>query len=103
MSASPSPPPSAESIATVEHALFCFDVLSAHLSPASTPRTASPAPQFANATDDYAVFVTWNTLRPGREPRLRGCIGNFTPRELGEQLREYALIACVVEHVPGTA
>lgn len=89
--------PPAGSIATAEHALFCFDVLSAHLTPTSTPRSASskPKPQFLNADDDYAVFVTWNTLRPGKEPRLRGCIGNFTPRELGEQLREYAVIACV--------
>lgn len=98
MPASPSPS-AAESIATAEHALFCFDVLSARLSPASTPRSVSPAPQFANAGDDYAVFVTWNTLRPGREPRLRGCIGNFTPRELGEQLREYAIVACVLAEV----
>lgn len=41
------------------------------------------------------LFVTWNTLpsRPGRSPRLRGCIGNFEPLSLHEGLAEYALIS----------
>lgn len=77
------------SIATPEHALFCFDVLAAHLH--NSP--AKPQPNFTNAGDPYAVFVTWDTLRKGREPSLRGCIGNFSPKELGEQLRSYAVVA----------
>lgn len=103
MSASPSSSSAAsEPIATPEHAHYCFDVLAAHLSPVSPPYAASspPEPRFANAADAYAVFVTWETLRAGREPRLRGCIGNFAPRELGSQLREYAIVACVPPSVP---
>lgn len=42
-----------------------------------------------------ALFVTWNTRssRPGRAPRLRGCIGNFEPMPLHEGIAEYALIS----------
>jgi AMMECR1 domain-containing protein len=50
-------------------------------------------------TDDSAIFVTWNTTRPGHEPRLRGCIGTFTPMPLAEGLKEYALIR-YVGHYP---
>ena len=47
---------------------------------------------------DSAIFVTWNTIRPGHgsEPRLRGCIGTFTPMPLAEGLKEYALIRYVI-------
>ena len=41
------------------------------------------------------LFVTWNTRssRPGRAPRLRGCIGTFEPLPIREGLAEYALIS----------
>lgn len=41
------------------------------------------------------LFVTWNTRpsRPGRSPRLRGCIGNFDPMPIRDGLAEYALIS----------
>lgn len=46
------------------------------------------------------LFVTWNTRssRPGRAPRLRGCIGNFDPLPLHEGLAEYALISAFRDH-----
>lgn len=39
------------------------------------------------------LFVTWNarSSRPGRPPRLRGCIGNFDPLPLHQGIAEYAL------------
>lgn len=41
------------------------------------------------------LFVTWNTRssRPGRSPRLRGCIGCFEALPLHEGLAEYAIIS----------
>jgi len=41
------------------------------------------------------LFVTWNTRssRPGRQPRLRGCIGTFEPHRIREGLEEYAIIS----------
>lgn len=39
------------------------------------------------------LFVTWNTRRPGRQPRLRGCIGNFEPMPLHDGLAQYALVS----------
>lgn len=41
------------------------------------------------------LFVTWDTRssRPGREPRLRGCIGTFEPIPLRDGLAQYALIS----------
>jgi AMMECR1 domain-containing protein len=55
-------------------------------------------------TDDSAIFVTWNTIRPGQsEPRLRGCIGTFTPMPLAEGLKEYALIRYVIFYLAYTS
>ncbi|KAG6881683.1 hypothetical protein C0992_000431, partial [Termitomyces sp. T32_za158] len=41
------------------------------------------------------LFVTWNTRssRPGRAPRLRGCIGSFEALPLWDGVAEYALIS----------
>jgi uncharacterized protein (TIGR00296 family) len=42
--------------------------------------------------------VTWNTCKPGRSPRLRGCIGTFTARPVRSGIAEYALIAALRDH-----
>jgi len=42
--------------------------------------------------DPYPLFVTWNI---GREKRLRGCIGTFSPMNLHAGLREYALTSAL--------
>ena len=39
------------------------------------------------------LFVTWNTIRNGRAPRLRGCIGSFQEHPLHDGIAEYALIS----------
>ncbi|KAJ7477063.1 alport syndrome [Mycena galericulata] len=80
-------------ICTAEHCFHAFDALYCALT------SASPiAPRFAD--DKYPLFVTWNTRpsRPGRAPRLRGCIGSFEPLSLHEGLQEFALISAFRDH-----
>lgn len=36
--------------------------------------------------------------RPGRSPRLRGCIGNFEAQPIREGLSEFALISAFNDH-----
>jgi len=63
---------------------FCFDVLDAHLK-------SRPGPRKPSFTDDaYPLFVTWKI---GRDQRLRGCIGTFSPSALHASLEEYALVS----------
>jgi len=66
---------------------YCFDVLYNHLNNSSHSLTA---PQFPNS--EYPLFVTWHI---GREKRLRGCIGTFSPLNLHDGLREYALTSAI--------
>jgi hypothetical protein len=42
-------------------------------------------------TEDYPLFVTWNTIRKDGSKNLRGCIGTFEAQELDDGLRSYAL------------
>lgn len=62
---------------------YCFDVLHSHL---HKQPDNHPAPRFAD--HEFPLFVTWYT---GREKRLRGCIGTFTPLPLHDGLKEYAI------------
>ncbi|WWC60706.1 uncharacterized protein I303_103282 [Kwoniella dejecticola CBS 10117] len=92
----PTPVEDQDRICTELHALYCFDVLIAHLEGREPME-----PPFENKNEKYALFVTWNTssnLRPNRKPALRGCIGNFSPMKLAEGLREYALISALEDH-----
>ncbi|KAI0347407.1 alport syndrome [Trametopsis cervina] len=69
-----------------EHCFHAFDTLYCTLT------SSQPVPpQFPD--DKYPLFVTWNTRpsRPGRAPRLRGCIGCFEALPLRKGLAEYAL------------
>jgi len=70
------------------HCFHAFDALYCALFPATPVDPTFP-------DDKYPLFVTWNTRpsRPGRTPRLRGCIGNFEALPLREGLAEYALIS----------
>jgi AMME syndrome candidate gene 1 protein len=81
--------PSESKVSTAEHCFYAFDTLYCALVPSAQPI----APTFAD--EKYPLFVTWNTLptRPGRSPRLRGCIGTFEPHPLHDGLAEYALIS----------
>ena len=39
---------------------------------------------------DYAIFVTYK-----KDDHLRGCIGSFKPKPLGQQLQSYSLVAAL--------
>jgi len=74
-------------VANIEHCIYCFDVLIAHL------EGRKPLdPKFED--DHYPLFVTWNTTRHGHS-RLRGCIGNFDPLPLHSGLKEYAITSAI--------
>ncbi|KAK0206207.1 AMMECR1 domain-containing protein [Desarmillaria ectypa] len=75
------------SVCTALHCFHAFDALFCALTHSATPI----APEFPD--DKYPLFVTWNIRRPGRHPRLRGCIGNFEAMPLHDGLAEYALIS----------
>ncbi|KAN0097755.1 AMMECR1 domain containing protein [Tylopilus felleus] len=73
---------------TPEHCFHAFDTLYCALA-GSTPIP----PSFLD--EKFPLFVTWNirSSRPGRSPKLRGCIGNFEPMSMHEGIAEYALIS----------
>lgn len=80
-------------ICTPEHCFHAFDTLFCSLT------FNSPiSPKFPD--DKYPLFVTWNVRpsRPGRSPRLRGCIGSFEPHPLHEGLAQYALISAFKDY-----
>lgn len=69
------------SVALPEMGFFCFDVLYCQLHELEPPKP----PNFSN--ESFPLFVTWQI---GKDMRLRGCIGTFTPMHLHSGLREYA-------------
>lgn len=74
-------------VAGIEHCVYCFDVLVAHLE-GKKPLE----PEFEN--HQYPLFVTWNIVHHG-QTRLRGCIGNFDPLPLHSGLEEYAITSAI--------
>ncbi|KAI6004138.1 alport syndrome [Pisolithus albus] len=77
-----------DSTCTKAHCFHAFDALYCAL----TDGVPIP-PVFPD--EKFPLFVTWNarSSRPGRAPRLRGCIGNFEPLSLQDGIAEYALIS----------
>ncbi|CAH1782226.1 unnamed protein product [Owenia fusiformis] len=61
---------------------FCFDVIYCHLNGYELPKQ----PNFTN--EAFPLFVTWKI---GRDRRLRGCMGTFSPMHLHSGLKEYAI------------
>ncbi|EJF61288.1 hypothetical protein DICSQDRAFT_86876 [Dichomitus squalens LYAD-421 SS1] len=83
----------AEQVCLPEHCFHSFDTLFCALT------SSKPIPpKFPDGK--YPLFVTWNTRpsRPGKSPRLRGCIGTFEPQPLRDGLAEYALISAFRDH-----
>ncbi|KAH8106144.1 AMMECR1 domain-containing protein [Cristinia sonorae] len=78
-------------VCTPEHCYYAFDTLYTTL----TRKKALP-PKFPD--EKFPLFVTWNVRRPGKTPRLRGCIGNFTAQPLHQGLAEYALVSAFEDH-----
>jgi uncharacterized protein (TIGR00296 family) len=66
---------------------YCFDALHSHLH--KTPDLLRK-PSFPN--NEFPLFVTWYI---GKEKRLRGCIGTFSPLSLHDGLREYAITSAL--------
>lgn len=59
-------------------------------------KTDSPLPDPLFSPLSSPIFVTWNLLsRNTGTKRLRGCIGTFEARPIGEGLQDYALIRWV--------
>lgn len=101
-----------DDVARPEHAFYAFDALYCELT-GDTPRRARVSGRELVSGDVIRanggefkwhlpmcsvcspLFVTWNTRssRPGRQPRLRGCIGTFEPHRIREGLEEYAIIS----------
>ncbi|KAI1286011.1 AMME syndrome -related protein [Halotydeus destructor] len=69
-------------IISAEMCFYCFDVLHFHLKQGERLKM----PNFSD--DSFPLFVTWKI---GRDKRLRGCIGTFSPISLHSGLREYAV------------
>jgi AMME syndrome candidate gene 1 protein len=65
-----------------EMVYYCFDVLNNYFHRNQETR----APRFTN--NEFPLFVTWYI---GKEKRLRGCIGTFSPLNLHDGLKEYAI------------
>lgn len=74
--------------ANKEMVVYCFDTLVAHY------KNEEPHPP---AFDDghHPLFVTWNKVVNGGEPRLRGCIGTLEARHLINGFRDYALTSAL--------
>ncbi|KAG6833613.1 hypothetical protein H0H87_004240 [Tephrocybe sp. NHM501043] len=81
-------PESGSDVCRPEHCFHAFDALYCALTKAQPLEPAFP-------NGKYPLFVTWNTRssRPGRAPRLRGCIGSFEALPLWDGVPEYALIS----------
>jgi uncharacterized protein (TIGR00296 family) len=70
-----------------EMVYFCFDILHSHLHKAPIHKVQ---PRFPDK--EHPLFVTWST---GRDKRLRGCIGTFSPLNLHDGLKEYAITSAI--------
>lgn len=70
--------------ATPEMAKYCISVVASKLNRESIPKPPACIPD-----DPCPVFVSFKTM----DGSLRGCIGNFNPEPLREQLKNYALAA----------
>ncbi|XP_074312397.1 uncharacterized protein At2g38710-like [Silene latifolia] len=75
-----------------EMAVYCFDTLIAHYN--NSDQLYPPA--FDDAA--HPLFVTWNKVVNGGEPRLRGCIGTLGPYPLLNGFRDFALTSALRDH-----
>jgi AMME syndrome candidate gene 1 protein len=57
----------------------------------SLPGRLSKAVRSPRKTDEYPLFVTWDSRSRSGHKNLRGCIGTFDAQELDHGLRSYAL------------
>ncbi|EFO85761.1 hypothetical protein CRE_01831 [Caenorhabditis remanei] len=69
-------------LANIEMAVYCFDVINAQLNRQKEPAVPREIPNVK-----LPLFVTW---KKGVHHDLRGCIGTFSDLKLGDGLNEYA-------------
>jgi len=92
------------SIVNADMIFYCFEILGNHLfngkhhlgkhhasSLQLIPSSPSIAPS-ALPSEPYPLFVTWLI---GSDKQLRGCIGTFSPMNLAQGLREYAITSAI--------
>ncbi|KAH9816421.1 AMMECR1 domain-containing protein [Melampsora americana] len=98
----------------IQHCFYCFNVLDSQLrskldskrnseviqTDTSSSSRDQIGQELANSigSDAFPLFVTWNVVRKGHHPSLRGCIGNFSPSPIDEGLKDYALISALKDH-----
>ncbi|CAF2409155.1 unnamed protein product [Rotaria sp. Silwood2] len=94
------------SIVNADMIFYCFEILGNHLfngkhhlgkhhlSSSSTSNQLIPSSITPPAVpaEPYPLFVTWLI---GTEKQLRGCIGTFSPMNLAQGLREYAITSAI--------
>lgn len=78
-----------------EMIFYCFEILGNHLFNLKNNSSTNSASRYCSTisaptlpNEPYPLFVTWLI---GSEQNLRGCIGTFTPINLAQGLREYAI------------
>lgn len=67
--------------------IYCWHVLYCHLHNKTEDFSFS---DLEDGDGHYPLFVTWK-----KEGSLRGCIGNFSPMNLRDGLRKYALVSAL--------
>ncbi|CAF0842987.1 unnamed protein product [Rotaria sordida] len=93
-------------IVNADMIFYCFEILGNHLfngkhhlgkhHSSSSSTNSQLIPSLLNPpavpADPYPLFVTWLI---GTDKQLRGCIGTFSPMNLAQGLREYAITSAI--------
>jgi len=61
----------------------------------SMAKRLSRSKRQTSQSEEFPLFVTWDTRTRSGSKNLRGCIGTFEPQELDEGLRTYAITAAL--------
>jgi uncharacterized protein (TIGR00296 family) len=92
--------PAQQKIVNADMIFYCFEILGNHLFKGkhhtssqliSTTSSSSIVPSTI-PSEPYPLFVTWLI---GSDKQLRGCIGTFSPMNLVQGLREYAITSAI--------
>jgi uncharacterized protein (TIGR00296 family) len=94
--------PAQQKIVNADMIFYCFEILgnylfkgkhhsSSQLIPTASSSSSSTVPATI-PSEPYPLFVTWLI---GSDKQLRGCIGTFSPMNLVQGLREYAITSAI--------
>lgn len=88
--------PAQQKIVSAEMIFYCFEILGNHLFKGkhhgSNQSASSSMISPVFPSEPYPLFVTWLI---GSDKQLRGCIGTFSPMNLTQGLREYAITSAI--------